>query len=226
PRPAVVMIHGGAWIAGDRKEMAPFCEELVKRGYVVANVQYRLAPTHKWPAMLDDVQSAVRFLRRNALMYRIDPLRMGSMGASAGGHLALMLGTSDSRVPSVLPTKVSAVVNLFGVSDFTAMLPTWGILAETVFGVKVADVRPVMASASPVTYLDKDDATVFTFHGTSDWVVPISQSVLLDTKLKELGIAHEFVQIKNTGHQVDTKRQDVRDALDAMRVWLDKQLKP
>jgi acetyl esterase/lipase len=53
PRPAVVVIHGGAWIAGDRKEMAPFCEELVKRGYVVANVQYRLAPTHKWPAMLD-----------------------------------------------------------------------------------------------------------------------------------------------------------------------------
>jgi dipeptidyl aminopeptidase/acylaminoacyl peptidase len=83
-----------------------------------------------------------------------------------------------------------------------------------------------MASASPITHLDKDDAAVFTFHGTSDFVVPISQSILLNARLKELGIAHEFIQIKDTGHQVDTKRQDVRDALEAMAKWLDTQLKP
>jgi dipeptidyl aminopeptidase/acylaminoacyl peptidase len=83
-----------------------------------------------------------------------------------------------------------------------------------------------MASASPITHLDKDDAAVFTFHGASDFVVPISQSILLNAKLKELGIAHEFIQIKDTGHQVDTKRQDVRDALEAMAKWLDTQLKP
>jgi acetyl esterase/lipase len=225
-RPAVVVIHGGGWMAGDRKDMATFCDKLVQRGYVVANVQYRLAPKHKWPAMLDDVQSAVRFLRRNATMYRIDPKRVASLGASAGGHLALMLGVSESKEASVHSTKVAAVVNIFGVSDFTAMLPTWSVLADTLFGVKAADIRAVMATASPLSHLDKDDAAVFTFHGTADWLVPLSQSIALDTKLKELGIAHEFIQIKDSGHEVDVKRQDVRDALEAMATWLDKQLKP
>ena len=225
-RPAVVVIHGGGWMAGNRKDMAPFCEKLVERGYVVANVQYRLAPTHKWPAMLDDVQSAVRFLRRNALMYRVDPKRIGSLGASAGGHLALMLGVTDSAKPSPHSSKVSAVVNIFGVSDFTAMLPNWSLLSDSLFGVKPADVRPIMAGASPITHLDKDDAPVFTFHGTADWLVPLSQSIALDSKLKQLGIGHEFVQIKDSGHEVDIKRQDVRDALEAMQKWLDRQLKP
>ncbi len=225
-RPAVVVIHGGGWMAGDRKDMAQFCDRLAERGYVVANVQYRLAPTHKWPAMLDDVQSAVRFLRRNALMYRIDPKRIGSLGASAGGHLALMLGVSESTVASAHSSKVAAVVNIFGVSDFTAMLPNWSLLSNSLFGVKPADVRPVMAAASPLTHLNKDDAPVFTFHGTADWLVPLAQSIALDNKLKELGIAHEFVQIKDSGHEVDLKRQDVRDAIEAMAKWLDTQLKP
>lgn len=228
PRPAMVVIHGGAWIAGNKREMTSISEQLAERGYVVANVQYRLAPKHKWPAMLDDVQSAVRFLRRNSAMYRIDSERVGALGASAGGHLALMLGTSESRDPagkSPLSTKVAAVANIFGVSDFISMLPMWTLLAETIFGMKPADVGPVMAAASPLTHLDAGDAPVFTFHGTADRVVPLSQSIALHAKLKELGIAHEFIQIKDTGHQVDMKRKDVRDAIDSMFRWLDRQLK-
>ena len=229
PRPAVVVIHGGAWITGKKEDMAGFCEQLAERGYVVANVQYRLAPTHKWPAMLDDVQSAVRFIRRNSLMYRVDPERIASLGASAGGHLALMLGTTETRDPKTASrnsSKVQAVVNFFGVSDFTLMLPLWNVLADSVFGVKPADVRPIMAAASPLTHLDKADAPVFTFHGTADWVVPITQSKALDSKLKELGIAHTFIQINDTGHEVDLKRKDVQDALAAMLSWLDTQLRP
>lgn len=225
-RPAVVVIHGGGWMSGERKDMAQFCDRLAERGYVVANVQYRLAPKHKWPAMLDDVQSAVRFLRSNAKTYRIAPKRIGSLGMSAGGHLALMLGVSESKTASPHSSKVAAVVNIFGVTDFTAMLPNWSLLSDSLFGVKPADVRPVMAAASPLTHLDKDDAPVFTFHGTADWLVPLTQSIALDSKLKELGIPHEFVQIKDSGHEVDLKRQDVRDAIEAMAKWLDKQLKP
>lgn len=228
-RPAIVVIHGGAWIAGDRKDMAGFCDQLVEKGFVVANVQYRLAPKHKWPAMLDDVQSAVRFLRRNALMYRIDPQRFGSLGASAGGHLALMLGMCDTRDPlasTSQSSKVSAVVNFFGVSDFTKMMPTWNVLADSVFGTPVASIRPVFEAASPLTHLDKGDAPVFTFHGTSDWVVPMSQSILLDERLKSVGIPHKFIQIKDSGHQVDLARQEVRDALQKMMDWLVERLRP
>ncbi|MDQ2986414.1 MAG: alpha/beta hydrolase [Armatimonadota bacterium] len=229
PRPAVVVIHGGGWISGDRKDMSKFCEQLVENGFVVANVQYRLAPKHKWPAMLDDVQSAVRFLRRNALMYSIDPQRFGSLGASAGGHLALMLGMCDTRDPlasTSQSSKVSAVVNFFGVSDFTKMMPTWNLLSEAVFGTAAANIRPVFEAASPLTHLDKDDARVFTFHGTADWVVPLSQSILLDERLKLAGIPHEFIQIKDSGHQVDLTRQDVRDGLQKMMDWLVETLRP
>jgi acetyl esterase/lipase len=225
-RPAVVVIHGGGWMSGNKKDMAQFCEKLAERGYVAATVQYRLAPAHKWPAMLEDVQSAVRYLRSNAATYRIDPKRMASLGASAGGHLALMLGVSEAEKPMLHSSKVAAVVNIFGVTDFTAMLPNWALLSDALFGVKADAVRPMMAKASPLTHLDKADAPVFTLHGTADWLVPISQSTALDKKLKELGISHEFIQIKDGGHEVDIKRQDVKDALDAMAKWLDKQLKP
>jgi acetyl esterase/lipase len=225
-RPAVLLIHGGGWMSGDKKDMAGFCEPLTKQGFVVANVQYRLAPKHKWPAMLDDVQSAVRFLRNNSGLYRIDPKRIASMGVSAGGHLALMLGACEAKEPNAPSSKVSAVVNFFGVSDFEQMLPNWSLLAEPLFGVKPDDVRSVMRAASPVTHLDKADAPVFTFHGTSDWLVPFAQAKTLDKKLKELGITHEFVQIKDSGHEIDAKRKDVRDALQRLTDWLVEHLKP
>lgn len=228
-RPAIIMIHGGAWMGGDRTQTAWMCERLVKRGFVVANVQYRLAPTHKWPAMLDDVQSAVRFMRRNAVMYSVDPSRIGAAGASAGGHLALLLGTRDTRDPSVSPlysSKVAAVGNIFGVTDFTAMLPLWNVLADPVFGVAPADVRPIMADASPITHLDRGDAPVFTLHGTADFVVPIAQSRQLDAKLKELGIEHKFVQVTGEGHTVNLQNKEVADAIDALTEWLVLTLKP
>jgi acetyl esterase/lipase len=228
-RPAIVVIHGGGWVAGDRGQMASTSAALADRGFVVANVAYRLAPANKWPAMIDDVQSAVRFIRTNAKKYNVDPDRIGAVGASAGGHLALMLGMSDTRDPAAPKSpssKVSVVGNFFGVSDFTKMLPAWRVLGDTVFGVKGAGIEPAMKAASPLTYLDKGDAPVFTFHGDKDWVVPITQSKLLDEKLKAVGIEHVFRKIKDTGHQVDMTRKDVRDVVEEMTQWLEKKLRP
>ena len=94
---AVIVIHGGAWISGDRKQMALLAQYFASRGLFAASVQYRLAPKAVWPAMLDDVQTGVRFLRANATKYGFDPNRIGATGASAGGRLSLLLGTCDTR---------------------------------------------------------------------------------------------------------------------------------
>src|SRR5512133_1631627 len=97
PMAAVVVIHGGGWMSGKRQDMAGMATTLSQNGMFAATVSYRLAPKDKWPAMLDDVQTAVRYLRANSKKYNIDPNRIGAGGASAGGHLSLFLGLRDTR---------------------------------------------------------------------------------------------------------------------------------
>jgi acetyl esterase/lipase len=146
--PAVLCIHGGGFRAGDRKGWDGFCKKLADRGYVAATVTYRLAPKYPFPAAVHDVKAAVQFLRSNAVKYHVDVNRIGAVGDSAGGHLALFLGvTADvpqfqppfshvnapelPPIPEKLqpwagppltrvqPTAVQAVVSFYGPSDFT-----------------------------------------------------------------------------------------------------------
>src|SRR5262245_47977315 len=93
-RPAIILVHGGGWIYGDKREMRPPAEQLAKQGFVAFSAGYRLAsgPKNTWPAQLDDVQRAVRWVRANAVQYGVDPDRLGAVGESAGGHLVTFLG--------------------------------------------------------------------------------------------------------------------------------------
>ncbi|MFA0784831.1 alpha/beta hydrolase fold domain-containing protein, partial [Fervidibacter sacchari] len=123
-RPAVIVIHGGAWRGGDKKDMRILAEPLAQRGYVVAAINYRLAPKWSYPAQLDDCQRAVRWLRKNAKEFRVDPKRFGAAGASAGGHLALLLGTREVRDDSDpelkgISSKVQCVLSICGPTDLT-----------------------------------------------------------------------------------------------------------
>src|SRR3954470_15563439 len=92
--PAVLCIHGGGFRAGNRKGWDAFCKKLAERGYVAITVDYRLAPKYQFPAAIYDVKAAVQWLRTNADKYHIDPDRIGTVGDSAGGHLALFLGVT------------------------------------------------------------------------------------------------------------------------------------
>src|SRR3954447_5088208 len=91
PRPLVLCIHGGGWAAGDKRSYAWLADALAQRGYAAASITYRFAPAHHAPAQMDDVQRAVRWLRKNAAKYELDPDRFGAIGGSAGGHLAAYL---------------------------------------------------------------------------------------------------------------------------------------
>lgn len=222
--PCLVVIHGGAWMAGQRQDMKELCEAAANRGFVAATVQYRLAPKFKWPAMLDDVQTAVRFLRTNAAQYGIDPNRFAASGASAGGHLSLLLGYRDTRDPKPteyggLSSRVSAVLDIFGPTDLSRDYPpSMDILFAAVLGKQRKDATEDIRLASPTSFIDAKSAPTFVVHGTADPLVPIIQSKRLVEMLTAAKVPCEAVYLEGGGHddggKDEPKRKAFRAALD------------
>lgn len=222
-KPAVLVIHGGAWMAGTRKDMTQMCEALATQGFVAATVEYRLAPKNKWPAMLDDVQTAVRFLRANSAKYGIDPARLGAAGASAGGHLSLLLGMRDTRDPKPAEypgysSKVQAVVDLFGPTDLlTDFGPGMDFVYQAVLGKPKKDATAEIREASPINYIGPQTAPIFIFQGMADTLVPPAQSKKLEAALRKAARPVQSAYIEGLGHDVFSKDAAVQKAsMDAL----------
>ncbi len=206
--PAVLYVHGGAWTKGS-KDLGPAVNDvrmLQERGYLVAAVDYRLAPQYKFPAQIEDVKCAVRFLRANAAVYGIDGGRIGAMGGSAGGHLVSLLGLSgdqdfnSSGGSTGQSARVQAVVDMYGPSDIS-VVPGGvdrGLLMQ-VFGAADRGAA-VVRQASPVSYVSADDPPFLIIHGEKDPLVPVGQSELLYAALKAAGVPVELLRVKNAGH--------------------------
>jgi acetyl esterase/lipase len=230
PHAMVVVIHGGSWSGGARQDVAPFCENLSRMGIASATVSYRLAPTDKWPAMVDDVRAAVRFLRANAKDYNIDPARFGAAGVSAGGHLALLLGTMDDNL-SEQPnaghsSRVKAVVNLFGPTDLSQDYPELlrAVLSQTVLGKPLSQAGDAVKTMSPVNWITPDDAPVFTIHGKTDQLVPVRQATRLEEAMKKANVGVETVLIEGMGHELPLERPEVSGAMTRALNWLQQRL--
>ena len=209
PAPSIVFVHGGGWVAGTKSGtpgLSTFLE-LNRRGYMVASIDYRLAPTYTFPSQIQDVKCAIRSLRANAAEYNIDPNRIGAWGASAGGHLVALLGTSDQSAGwdvgqfSEQSSRVQAVVDMYGISDLTQNYIVGGDkgLSRMVFGVSDQS-SEVLRKASPVTYISPDDPPFLILHGDMDGVVPITQSQILQADLIAGGVKSTFVTVHNGGH--------------------------
>jgi acetyl esterase/lipase len=207
PWPALLYVHGGAWQAGDKSGGAGYREvpDLVASGYLVASINYRLAPEYQFPAMIEDVKCAVRHLRANAAQYNLDPRRIGAWGSSAGGHLAALLGVTDASHGfegqggyAEQSSRVQAVVDLFGPADIrfgTDAIPT----LERVFGTSDTS-SPILQSASPVIYASADDPPFLILHGTDDPVVPPEHSQALYDALDAAEVEVTLVMVENAGH--------------------------
>jgi len=207
PMPVLVYCHGGAWTTGDRTWITGSLDGkvLLDRGYMLCSIDYRLAPKYMFPAQIEDAKCAVRFLRANASWYGIDPRRIGVWGDSAGGHLAALLGVTDSSAGfegtggyEDQSSRVEAVVDMFGPSDLTA-LPELPQVLQDVFGASDPG-SDVLKKASPVTYVSADDPPFLILHGDSDDIVPLSQSQLLRDRLVSAGVPATLVVVKNAGH--------------------------
>jgi acetyl esterase/lipase len=212
PVPAVMFVHGGGWSRGDKSGMTfpQLLPLLVKRGYLVASINYRLAPKYKFPAQIEDAKCAVRFLRAHAGEFNLDPNRIGVEGESAGGHLVALLGLTDASAGfegnggwNDQSSRVEAVADLFGPADLTNFgiksNENYRTTAENVFGAK-RDGDPVLQRASPMTYVSKNAPPFLLLHGNRDNVVPLSQSLKLDEKLKAAGVSSTLVIVTNYGH--------------------------
>jgi len=237
PTPVAMYVHGGGWSGGDKASGAGtfLFKYLTRSGYLVASVNYRLAPEHQFPAMTEDVKCAVRYLRANARTYNIDTHHIGVFGGSAGGHLVALMGLTDTSAGfDVGPyleqsSQVQAVVDMFGPTDLTIDFPGAenGII-HRVFGTTDRD-SDLLINASPVTYVSRDDAPFLILHGSEDQLVPVSQSELLNRALLDVGVESQLVVVQNAGHgfaveggEIDPDRRELgRMILD----FFDKHLK-
>jgi acetyl esterase/lipase/peptidoglycan/xylan/chitin deacetylase (PgdA/CDA1 family) len=198
--PGVVFVHGGGWTGGDKSQVGPEGPALRDAGFLVFSVNYRLGPQHRFPAMIEDVKCAVRFLRANAASFNLDPERIGAWGSSAGGHLAALLGMADASAGfdvgeySGQSSRVRAVSSFYGPMDFTVAFAGGHESKPEVFG----GYDPVRAS--PISYASAGDPPFLFVHGDSDQLVPLSQSERMHAKLQQVGVPSKLVAVANANH--------------------------
>jgi acetyl esterase/lipase len=227
PAPAVLYVHGGGWFEGDRQPSGlgsmlagqdgalflPLRDELSRRGFVVAAIDYRLAPLYGWPAQIEDAKCAVRFMRAEAARLGIDPDRIGAWGSSAGGHLVAMLGTAGPGagfdVGQYLDrsSRLQAVVDMFGPTDLNAMGDSSSFgrtVVQLSFGGATAAHK---AAASPVSHVAPGAPPFLVLHGTDDTLVRPHHSSDLADRLRAAGVLVTLVLVQHTGHSVATPGQ-------------------
>ena len=211
--PLVVWIHGGAWRAGTRAK--PPALYLAAQGYAVASISYRLTQEAIFPAQIHDCKAAIRWLRAHASKYGYDATRIGVWGASAGGHLAALLGTSggvkelegDLGHPDQ-SSAVQAVVDFFGPTDLPRMSKFPGKMdhdapdspESQLLGGPVQQNKDEAAVANPITYVTRNDPPFLILHGDKDPLVPLNQSELLEAALNRAGVPVTFRVLPGAGH--------------------------
>jgi acetyl esterase/lipase len=201
-RPGVIVIHGAGWVEGDKESMLEtFCLPFVERGFVVANVEYRLAQAATAPAAVNDVLEAAKWFRDRAPDYKVDPKQIIVTGNSAGGHLAMMVGMTPESAGLGPSIKIAAVVNFYGISDVPDQLqgPHLQRYAEA-WVPEQPDRMALAKKLSPITYVRKGLPPVLSIHGDADPVVPYDQSLRLTKELKTAGDQAELITVPGGQH--------------------------
>jgi acetyl esterase/lipase len=231
-RPLVVWIHGGGWVGGTKSYVA--AAPLVASGYAVASVEYRFSQDAVYPAQIEDCKAAVRWLRAHAAEYEIDPLRIGAWGASAGGHLVALLGTTgetrdfDKGENLDQSSAVQCVLDWFGPTDFL----NWGAdratfnrrdsMVSKLLGGPVLAKQELARLASPLHFVTPKAAPFLIMHGDQDPLVPLQQSESLNEALKKAGVASELITLKGSGH--GSPLFSAPEQVLAMKTFIDKHL--
>lgn len=233
--PVLIFFHGGGWQQGDKSHMHRWLKKFASSGYVTVSVGYRFAPAFKWPSQVEDAKAAVRFLRAHSRQFNIDPNRIGVMGESAGGYLALMLGFTgptdglDGKGNyQEFSSSVQAVVSFYSATDFSGR--TWQLTPALEAEIQryynkslpqvIADFTgtndtedPILKKISVFPYVDKNDPPVLMFHGDSDPYSPVERAQKFERALKQANVSHKLIIVKGGGHgwtgaaQEETSRQ-------------------
>ena len=232
PHAAVVMVHGGAWQAGDKTHFRSLFEPFSRAGYAWFSINYRLAPKYKFPACVDDVETAIRWVKAHAAEYHVDPDRIALLGESAGGHLVELVA---ARAAADSPLRPAAVVALYAPSDLPALATSnlaRGMnvtpILKALFGRSEIDADAItqLKAASPLTYVHAGLPPFLLLHGTSDLLVPIGQSIAFQSACQAVGVPCDLVTIRNGPHGM--MLWNLIDPTYKQRIltFLDKTLKP
>lgn len=201
--PLLVLIHGGSWTTGDKTDLNAVIDTLQRRlpGFALANMNYRLVTNGEnlFPAQEQDVQRAVQFLFDNHNTYLFST-RFSLLGASAGGHMALLHSYKSNA-----PVPVKSVASFFGPTELTVMYnnppnPLVPLALQQVTGTTPALNAALYQQASPLNFVSATTPPTFLVHGDADLVVPYSQSEALNNRLRSQGIASVLVRIGGGGH--------------------------
>ena len=197
PHPLIVYVHGGAWLGGDKRRSAALVDfpqvlaSLAAEGFIVASIQYRLSGEARFPAQLQDVNAAIRFLRRDAKRYRIDPEKVGIWGGSAGGHLAALaaLTCRNTELDSAAygDRCIKAAVTWYGIFDFAAMRTAadGDVAGRRLLGCESICPDDRIRAVSPVNYMNGSAPPFLLIHGTKDQTVPAEQSRIAEGALRK-----------------------------------------
>jgi len=231
-RPAVVAIHGGSWIGGSprlyRLDPESTVVRLARAGLVVVAPEYRLATPGdpSWPAVLGELRNVVRWVRRHARELEVDPARIAAFGQSAGGQLAVLLGTlPDELGPDGASARVNAVVDFYGPSDLARLIETRHLEYEPVrifLGERAANDPERLREASPIEHVTKDAAPMLLLHGAEDAWVPPEHSTRLAAALKRAGVRHKLILVEGVRHGFEARLSTVpqRDLLPEILAFL------
>lgn len=223
PAPAVLYVHGGGWIMGTRESQGigaalasndaalfPHLRDtLTARGFVVASIDYRLAPLYPWPDQIEDATCAVRFLRAHAAALGIDATRVGAWGSSAGGNLVALLGTAgptagfDGGQYQDQSSRLQAVVDMFGPTDVTRTDDS-NAFARAIFQLVLGNSATLRRAASPVADVAPHDPPFLIVQGTQDTMIPPRHARELAQRLTAAGAPVTLVMVTNTGHGLIT----------------------
>lgn len=207
--PAIVMIHGGGWVVGTKRQGREVRNStvLASQGYFCIDIEYTLATDENasWHQVLLDCKNAVKYLRKNADRYKIDPDRIAVMGGSAGGHLALMTAFTggDEKYKTGLydeySDEVCAVIDLYGITNLLIRdeLKTNN---EKFIGYSLKDRPDLWVAASPYFAVHENIAPVMIFHGTEDASVDVRQSLSLAKKLDQMNLPYEMIIAEGAEH--------------------------
>ncbi|MEM1225706.1 MAG: alpha/beta hydrolase [Planctomycetota bacterium] len=226
-RPAVVMVHGGGWITGDKWVQADYAKMLSEMGICVLNINYRLAPKNVFPAMVDDVRSALLFVQKHSDALSVDRERIGLCGYSAGAHLSSLVAVmADEPMETRLLSsnweaddeRWRSMPSIHGVcaggtpSDFRSWPPANRTMAYFLGGSR-EEVPDNYLGASITAHVSKDDAPMHLIHGETDFIVPYASGQNLLDALRQAGVSAQMTKIEGEGHMVTFRHPETIEAI-------------
>ncbi|MDF1561602.1 MAG: alpha/beta hydrolase [Deltaproteobacteria bacterium] len=203
-RPGVMLIHGGGWRNGGRFHMRDLARRLARTGYVAANIEYRLAPEHPYPAAAQDSLCALAFFRAEAGRLGLDPDRVAVLGYSAGGHLAALIGVAPD-LPGIQPDCAAggtpapaAVIGGAGVYDFDTDLTRDTFIVPNFMGGSIEELPEAWAEASPINHVEAGEPPFLMVAGTTDPLLGQQRSML--SALRAAGNDARLLVVPGSGH--------------------------